>query len=284
MSVARDAIDRVGKLEALDRYSQPVVSAVGRAVKSRTVRNLLSGTDLGHPLHPMLTDVPIGAWSMASLLDVLGGRRAEPAAKLLTAVGIAAAVPTAAAGLNDWSDTYGPTTRVGMVHGLANVGALGLYSASLIARLRGHRLRGTLLGMAGFGLLSVGGYLGGALSYTEGVNINRTAWLEGPEDWTAVLDDSELVAGVSRRVDAAGVPVMLHRTGERIHALTAVCSHMGGPLDEGEIENGCVTCPWHGSVFRLADGEIERGPACVPQPVFETRVQDGRIEVRAPAH
>jgi nitrite reductase/ring-hydroxylating ferredoxin subunit/uncharacterized membrane protein len=278
----RDAIDRVGKLEALDRFSQPVISAVGRAVQPRAVRNLLSGTDLGHPLHPMLTDVPIGAWSMASLLDVIGGRRAAPAATLLTATGIVAAVPTAASGLNDWSDTYGPTTRVGAVHALANVGALSLYSASLLARLRGRRGRARLLGLAGLGLLSIGGYLGGALSFGEGVNVNRTAWFEGPEDWTAVLDEADLAEGVSRRVDAGGVPVMLHRVGDRIHAVTAVCSHMGGPLDEGEVADGCVTCPWHGSVFRLADGGIERGPACVPQPVYETRVQDGRIELRAP--
>src|SRR5436190_19421316 len=116
MRVLHEAARRIERLEALDRVAKPAARAVGRAVRPRMVRNLLSGTNLGHPLHPMLTDLPIGAWTMATLLDAVGGATAAPAADLLVGAGVVAAVPTAASGLNDWSDTYGAETRVGLVH------------------------------------------------------------------------------------------------------------------------------------------------------------------------
>jgi nitrite reductase/ring-hydroxylating ferredoxin subunit len=218
---------------------------------------------------------------MATLLDVAGGRGARRAADVLVATGALAAVPTAAAGLNDWSDTYGPETRVGLVHAVANTTALGLYTASLAARLRSRRGRAKLLGMAGFATLVAGGYLGGYLSFVLGVNVNHTAWEYGPGDWTAVLAETDLADGQACRVQAGGAGVLLHRDGDRIHALDAVCSHAGGPLEEGTIAEGCVTCPWHGSTFRLADGRVERGPASIPQPAYDTRVSGGKIEVRA---
>ena len=80
--------------------------------------------------------------------------------------------------------------------------------------------------------------------------------------------------------DVDGVDVMIAKQDGRLYALANRCSHRGGPLADGELEDGCVTCPWHGSAFRLADGGIERGPASVPQPAYEARVSDGQIEVR----
>lgn len=272
---------RLERAEALDRLAKPLAGAVGRAVRPRAVRNLLSGTNLGHPLHPMLTDLPIGAWAMAALLDSVGGRTTEPAADLMVKAGVVAAVPTAAAGLNDWSDTYGPETRVGLVHATANTVALSLYLASLAARARGSRRRGKLLGLAGLGALVTGGYLGGHLSYVMGVNVNRTAWEERPTEWTPVLADAELADGDHHKVDAGGTAVLLYRAAGQVYALSSTCSHMGGPLDEGSVADGCVTCPWHGSTFRLADGGIVRGPASTPQPRYETRVHHSQIEVRA---
>jgi nitrite reductase/ring-hydroxylating ferredoxin subunit/uncharacterized membrane protein len=281
MSVLEDLVGRLERWKALDTVAQPLAAGVSRAVRPRTVRNLLSGSGMGHPLHPVLTDVPIGAWSMASLLDLAGGPDAEPAADLLVLTGIVAAVPTAATGLNDWSDTHGPTSRLGLVHAAANSVALGLYAASLAARRQGHRGAGKALALAGFGTVSAGGFLGGHLSFVKGVNVNRTAWRRGPGKWTDVLDEADLAPGDHRLVQAGRISVLLVHDGDRIHALDNVCTHMGGPLEQGEIADGCVTCPWHGSTFRLADGSIVRGPASVPQPSYETRVQDGRIQLRA---
>lgn len=280
MRVLHAAAHRIERLAALDRVAKPVAAAVGRAVRPRLVRNLLSGTNLGHPLHPMLTDLPIGAWSMATLLDWVGGRASEPAADLLVGAGAVAAVPTAATGLNDWSDTYGAQTRVGLVHAAANSTALALYLGSLLARSRGRRGWGKGLGLAGFAVLAAGGYLGGHLGYVRAVNVNHTAWHEYPSDWTPVLPAAALAEGQMRGVDAGGGRVLVCRVDGQILALDSVCSHAGGPLEDGTLSDGCVTCPWHGSMFRLVDGQIRRGPASAPQPTFETRVTAGQVEIR----
>jgi nitrite reductase/ring-hydroxylating ferredoxin subunit len=277
MNILQQTVRRLERLEALDKVARPLAGAVGRAVRPRVVRNLLSGTDLGHPLHPVLTDLPIGAWVMSALLDAAGGPAAEGAADLLVAAGVVAAVPTAAAGLNDWSDT----TRVGLVHAAVNTTALSLYLASVVARARGRRRGGKVLGLAGLGVLTGGAYLGGHLSFGMGVDVNRTAWEQRPDQWTPVLADTELADGQHRKADAGGVPVLLYRTAGTVYALDSTCSHMGGPLEEGTISDGCVICPWHGSTFRFADGSIVRGPASTPEPCYQTRIQDGRIEVRA---
>ena len=281
MNVLHQTVRRLERLEVLDKFAKPLAATVGRAVRPRVVRNLLSGTSVGHPLHPVLTDLPIGAWMMSALLDAAGGPAAEGAADLLVTAGVVAAVPTAAAGLNDWSDTSGPETRVGLVHAALNTTALSLYLASLIARARGRRRGGKALSLAGLGVLLGGGYLGGHLSFVRGVNVNRTAWEQPPHEWTPVLADTDLADGKHRKADAGGVPVLLFRTAGTVYALASTCSHMGGPLEEGTVSDGCVTCPWHGSTFRFADGTIVRGPASTPQPCYQTRIQDGRIEIRA---
>jgi nitrite reductase/ring-hydroxylating ferredoxin subunit len=281
MNAVQTVIRRLERAQALDSFAKPLTAAVGRAVRPRVVRNLLSGTDLGHPLHPMLTDVPIGAWTMSGLLDTVGGPTAERAADLLVATGVLAAVPTAASGLNDWSDTYGPDTRVGLVHAALNTTALTLYVASLASRARGRRTGGKVLGLAGLGVLLAGSYLGGHLSFVKGVNVNRTAWHEGPREWTPVLPEDALPDGGHRTVEAGGVPVLLYRSAGRVRALANTCSHMGGPLDEGTISDDCVTCPWHGSTFSFDDGGIRRGPASSPQPRYDVRLSHGQIEIRA---
>jgi nitrite reductase/ring-hydroxylating ferredoxin subunit len=277
----QQAARRLERLEALDKVAKPVAGAVGRAMRPRVVRNLLSGTDLGHPLPPMLTDLPIEARVTSAPLDAAGGPAAEGAADLLVAAGVVAAVPTAAAGLNDWSDTAGPATRVGLVHAAVNTTALSLYLASLVARARGRRRGGKALGLAGLGVLPGGGYLGGHLSFGMGVDVNRTAWEQRPSQWTPVLADTELADGELCRADAGGVPVLLRRTDGTVYAPASTCTHMGGPLQEDTISDGCVTCPWPGSTFRFADGSIVRSPASTPEPCYQMRIQNGRIEVRA---
>ena len=274
---------QIENLEALDRIAKPLQQWASKLVEPRRVRNALSGTNLGHPVHPVLTDVPIGSWVSAALLDTVGGKGAQRAADLLVAAGIAGAVPTALTGLNDWSDTMDADRRVGFAHACGNVVALSLYGASLVARATGHRARGRALAYAGLSAMSAGAYLGGHLSFSRGVNVNHTAFEHRPADWTDVAAETEVGEGGAVKVDARGAAVLLTRQDGQLHALANTCTHLGGPLDEGKIADGCVTGPWHGSEFRVADGTIVRGPASVPQPTYEVRVVGGRVQVRAAA-
>jgi nitrite reductase/ring-hydroxylating ferredoxin subunit len=197
---------------------------------------------------------------------------------------VVAAVPTAAAGLNDWSDTAGPETRVGLVHAAVNTTALSLYLASVVAGARGRRRGGKALGLAGLGVLPGGGYLGGHLCFVLGVDVNRTAWEQRPSQWTPVLADTELADGELCRADAGGVPVLLYRTDGTVYAPASTCTHMGGPLQEDTISDGCVTCPWPGSTFRFADGSIVRSPASTPEPCYQMRIGPrGTTERKVPA-
>lgn len=274
--------EKLGGLERLDGPAGAAAKAVQQVVGQGGLKDLLSGTPLGHPLHPLLTDIPIGTLASASVLDLLAKERGEHAADVLVALGLLSALPTAAAGAADWSDSYGPDQRVGAVHAIANVIGLGLYGWSLRARRRGDRRTGTALGLAGMTSMAVGGYLGGYLSHSRGVGVNNAFYQHHPEDWTAVLDEAQLQDGDSARAVAGDATVLLHRHDGRIRAIGSRCSHAGGPLDEGEIDsaNCTVTCPWHQSVFRLEDGSVVHGPASVPQVAYETRVQGGKIEIR----
>jgi nitrite reductase/ring-hydroxylating ferredoxin subunit/uncharacterized membrane protein len=269
-----------GELEALDAPAKRLAKVVRSALPGGPVKDVLSGTFLGHPLHPLLTDLPIGSWTSALMLDWVGGPESRTGARRLIAAGILAALPTAAAGYSDWADTEvsSPAVRrTGMVHAAANVTALGFFTASYLARRRGRGGRG--LALTGAGALVAGGHLGGHLAYVEGVGVNQTAFEEGPGDWTPTVTEEELSEG-PLCARAGDVDVLIVRDGDGIRALDNRCTHRGGPLHDGEVTDGCVTCPWHGSRFRLADGSVERGPASSPQPLYETRVTDGRIEVR----
>lgn len=275
--------ERVGMAAFLDGPAEAVAGWVRGAVPRGPVKDTLSGTPLGHALHPLLTDLPIGTWTSAALLDLVGGRAARPASRRLIAAGLLAAVPTAASGLNDWADTTPAddgVRRIGAVHAVANVAALGLHAASLAARRRGSHRYGVALGFAGVGALAVGGHLGGHLSYAKAVGVDQTSFESGPEDWTEVLDDAALPEGELRGAEVDGHSVVLARLHGQIHALADRCAHRGGALHEGELVGECVECPLHGSRFRLADGAVERGPSAYPQPVYDVRVQSGRIALR----
>jgi nitrite reductase/ring-hydroxylating ferredoxin subunit/uncharacterized membrane protein len=267
----------------------PPAKAVGKYVRSLLgpgpLKDGLSGTWLGHPLHPVLTDLPIGTWTSATILDVAGGEDAGPAADRLIAIGIAAALPTAVSGWSDWADSEAASDgvrRIGMVHAVSNVAALGLYAASLVARARGRRGRGVALGLAGAGALATGGMLGGDLAYAKGVGVDQAAFARPIEDWTPVASTGDVREGSPLRAEADGQAVVLVRRAGRVHALVNRCVHRGGSLHEGELVDGCIECPLHGSRFSLEDGSVERGPAPYPQPVFEVREIDDRVEVRSP--
>jgi nitrite reductase/ring-hydroxylating ferredoxin subunit/uncharacterized membrane protein len=275
------AMKRLEEAEALDQPAQKLADVVHAATRPRLVKNALSGTWLGHRFHPLLVELPIGFWSGALVFDMIATRRARWAADVLVGSGVVAAVPTAAAGLSDWADTFGGPKRIGLVHASCNTLALLSYSGSLVARLLGRRKAGVGLSLVGATAISVGGYLGSHLSYVQGVGVERKWLAGGPKDWTAVLDAGELQEATPRVVRAGDTEVLLYREGNRINALWATCTHEGGPLGEGHFADGCVRCPWHGSTFRLADGKVVRGPAAASQPVYEARVTDGKVEVRA---
>jgi nitrite reductase/ring-hydroxylating ferredoxin subunit/uncharacterized membrane protein len=274
------AMKRLEKAAALDELAGKLADVVGTATRPRLVKNALSGTWLGHRLHPALIPIPIGFWSGALLFDLVATRRARWAADVLVGAGVAAAVPTAAAGLSDWADAEPEARRVGLVHAGVNTLALACYSASLVARLVGGRKAGFGLSLAGAAAMGAGGYLGGHLAYVQAVGVERRRFAGGPAEWTAVLDEAELAEGRPRVVEAGGAEVLLYREGGRLYALWATCTHEGGPLAEGDFADGCVRCPWHGSTFRLADGKVVRGPAAASQPVYEVRLADGKVEVR----
>jgi nitrite reductase/ring-hydroxylating ferredoxin subunit/uncharacterized membrane protein len=275
------AMKRLERADALDEPAGKLAKVVGAATRPRVVKNALSGTWLGHRFHPLLVPMPIGFWSGALLFDLVATRRARWAADTLVGAGIVAAVPTAAAGLSDWADAEPDGRRVGLVHASCNTLALLCYSSSLVARLLGARKAGVGLGLAGAVAMSAGGYLGGHLAYVQAVGVEKKRFAGGPAEWTSVLDAADLAEGAPRVVRAGDTEVLLYRDGGRLHALWASCTHECGPLAEGHFADGCVTCPWHGSTFRLADGKVVRGPAAASQPVYETRVTDGgKIEVR----
>ena len=280
----------VDRQESLDRLSDQIQPLVRDAFKSagpvgREVKNILHGTWLGHPLHPVLTDVPLGAWTAALALDAMesisGRRELGAGADAAIAVGLVGAAGAAVTGLTDWSETNGRARKVGMLHGLLNVGATALYTTSLILRRKKKRNAGMGFAMLGYAVSSASAYLGGHLVFGEQIGVNHAAAQEMPKEFVPVLADAELQEGEMKRVDARGVPVLLVRRKGDVCALAHTCSHLGGPLSEGKLEGDVVQCPWHGSRFNVKDGSVVDGPATFPQPCFEARVREGQIEVRS---
>lgn len=269
---------QIEKAEGLDRPSEPLSRFAQQLTGRRWVTDLLSGTPLGHPLHPLLVTVPIGSWTGAMVLDLL---QHKDSARTLVGLGALSAVPTAVSGLNDWRSTSGAEQRVGVLHAGLNTLALGFYTASWLARRRGHHGLGVALTLPGMAVLGTSGWLGGHLSYALGVGVDTTAFQSGSENWVDALGADDVVQGRLNVADAGGVPVLVTRTLDgTIVAYANRCTHRGGPLHEGEVVDGCVRCPLHGSEFSLRDGSVIHGPATRPQPAYEVRVHGDRVEVR----
>jgi nitrite reductase/ring-hydroxylating ferredoxin subunit/uncharacterized membrane protein len=255
---------------------------------NRKIKDVLNGTWLGHALHPILTDVPIGSWTSTALLDLVWLSNEDEGiargADITLIFGLAGAVGAAVTGVTDWSDLYETDRRVGFFHGLLN-GSISLMNvASLVLRLTGRRRAGIALSTTGYLATLFSAYLGGELSFAKGIGVNHDAWEGGSDDFVAVMDAQDLVEGKLTRVDAAGIPAVLYKQGNTIYAIGAVCTHLAGPLDEGTCENGIVQCPWHGSRFRLSDGAVVNGPAVYAEPTFKVRVRNGKIELRRIDH
>lgn len=245
---------------------------------ARPVKNALNGTWFGHPVHPVMTDVGIGAMTMAAILDLSGQ---DTPADLAVATGMAGMVASAATGAADAVDAYGEPQLYATVHATLMVGSLAAYLASMALRLgpRGGRPVARLLAVAGYGAMTAGAYLGGDLTYRFGNQVNRHAFRPGGSKWKA-LDVQDVPENTLVKAMLGSEPLVLFRDRETIHALHARCAHAGGPLNQGALVGDCVECPWHGSRFRLRDGRVMRGPAVYDQPAYEVRAVDGGLEAR----
>jgi nitrite reductase/ring-hydroxylating ferredoxin subunit/uncharacterized membrane protein len=284
---AIQVIDRQDWLEPLaDRLQSTLNDTVTAAgPKGQQVEDVLHGRWLGHPLHPALVNVPIGAWTVAAALDTLegisGNRAWGRGADAAIGVGIVGALGSAVTGLADWRHTDGRARHIGLAHGLLNTGALALYTTSLILRRFKARRAGRGVAALGYLVANVSAYLGGHLVFNEQIGVDHTADQRPPQAFIPVLREADLPESQLRCVVADGIPVLLLRRGGQIYAIAETCSHLGGPLAEGKLEDLSVTCPWHGSRFSLENGDVLNGPSTYPQPCFETRVLEGCIEVRA---
>jgi nitrite reductase/ring-hydroxylating ferredoxin subunit/uncharacterized membrane protein len=278
----------IAKLEdaaILDPLVNPIRKAVLAVAKPRLLEDVLHGTPFGHPIHPVLVLVPTGAWFSVAALDLLPGN--EAAARTLVGLGVLSAAPTAVTGYADWARLQQQQQRVGIVHQVTNIAAVVLYSWSYLDRRGGRLGRAKVLAMLGLGAVTAGGYLGGHLAYRQASGANHTEDVPHrfPAGWQPLgaLDDLPDRTLLTREV--AGQPLLVYRRGTGVRVLSNVCSHLGGPLNEGELIDGdepCVQCPWHESVFSLDTGDAVHGPATSPQPAFAVRVSNGQVEIQLP--
>ncbi len=285
-TISERIVDRLPWLDGLAEKTQPKVQEViDRG--GVTLRNALDGVWIEVPLHPVLTDVPVGSWTAAIALDavdlVSGSKAARNAADGALAVGVVGGFAAAAVGISDWRYLGGGARRMGIAHGLLNAAGLALNTTSLVLRATGRRNAGRLAFLAGFSINGIGAHLGGELSYNYGLRVNRNVFeQDGPDEYVPVLEESELSETEMRRVEVEGVGVLLSRAQEgKICAIAATCNHFSGPLEEGDREGDTVVCPLHKSRFDLCTGQAIDGPAVFPQSRYHTRVRDGNIEIMA---
>ena len=252
--------------------------------EAQKLRNFLNGTWLGEPLHVVLTDLPIGAWTAAiafDLLDLIVDRHEFAlAADASIGIGLAGAAGAAITGITDWSDVDPPARRLGLVHGLFNLGGSALFAISLLLRSKKRRGSGRVASALGYAVMSYAAHLGGKLVYEHRVGVDRTDGQVFPDNFVPVLPESQLTDDKPTQAMVHGAPILLVRRAGRLFAMADTCSHFGGPLSDGKLVDNCIECPYHASRFDLEDGHVVNGPAVHPQPCFEVRVHDGQIEVR----
>jgi nitrite reductase/ring-hydroxylating ferredoxin subunit/uncharacterized membrane protein len=289
--LSMDTIDKLALLPdqpALDTIADPLATAVRGAYESagdlgRQLKNAAHGVWLGHPLHPVFTDIPLGAWTTGLVLDAVASttndRGMASAADVAMAVGLAGAAGAAITGLTDWSETSGRARRTGLVHGLLNLAATTLYAAAYALRKGGSRAAGQSCALAGYGVAIGAAWFGGDLVYGQRVGVTH-APVDGPEQFTPVAVSSDVPENSMKRVQTGDADLLVARQRGRVCALAHTCTHAGGPLSEGTLKDGSVVCPWHGSEFALEDGHVINGPATQSEPSFEVNERDGGILVR----
>jgi len=258
-------------------------SALSTLLSRDKVTDALHGRWLGHPLHPVLTDLPVGAWALAGVLDFLsiGSRRTNPGADAAIGFGIVAAIPTAMAGAVDWRQTDGEARNVGAAHAVLNSGALGCYAVSMLLRPE-HAVLARLFGFAGLVLVGASGYLGGHLVMTARVGAKHESDARAPDKTVEVIGDAELADDTPTQVDVNGLPVALVRHQGVVYALADICPHLGCSLADGALDGDAIVCGCHGSTFALSDGRVLKGPSTYPVTTYKTTKYNGSIRVGPP--
>jgi nitrite reductase/ring-hydroxylating ferredoxin subunit/uncharacterized membrane protein len=271
--------------DALQHIIQVIIGANRKP--PRRLKSLLNGTWFGHPLHPAITDVPITAWVLTAIFDIIwlitNSTWSAYAAFVTVIVGLLGALGAIITGLTDWSDTYGSERSVGLTHALFNALATLLYLVSFILRLvagPSDSILAAIIGFLGLASVSYAAYLGGEMVFSKGTGVNHTAWEMGGEDYEAVMPLESVEENKLYRVTVSGVPVVLLRQGLQLNAISATCPHAGGPLDEGTLQGDVVECPWHGSRFCMRDGRVLTGPSTVNAPRYEVRVRNNQVELK----
>ncbi len=250
--------------------------------KMPAVRDLLNGRWLGHPLHAVLTDAPIGILFLVIVFDVVG----QPVAAVWSlAVGVLAMLAAALAGSADYADTDGRARERATLHATLMVLALVLYLISLVLRLGGGGAldpvpaTASWLSVASFLFLSAGAYVGGDVVYMLGNMVNRHAFRGAGTKWIALepaeMEDGKIPEGRPIKAKLGINQLVLVRQGEAILALHDTCAHAGGPLNEGKLVDGTIECPWHYSRYRPENGHVVGGPSVYDQPAYEVRAKDG---------
>jgi nitrite reductase/ring-hydroxylating ferredoxin subunit/uncharacterized membrane protein len=281
-----NVIDEQKWLDTFGEKAQEIVKGIFESAgpAGSKIADFLHGTWLKHPVHSVITDVPVGSYTAAVLLDIAsestGNEDIGKAADMAVGLGVLASVGAAVTGITDWHHTYGHSRRVGVVHLLLNTTALILYILSWVFRRQKNRQLGVGLSLLGYGIVSAGAYLGGHLVYTDKIGVDHSPNIGLPKKFTPVMADVDLPEGKLTRAEVNNIPVLLVRRNGRVLAIGEVCSHLGGPLSKGELKDNVVVCPWHGSHFSLEDGHLVGGPSVYDQVAFETRVRNGQIEVR----
>jgi nitrite reductase/ring-hydroxylating ferredoxin subunit/uncharacterized membrane protein len=244
--------------------------------------DVLHGKWLGHPLHPLLTDLPIGAWMTTALLDVLdlAGQSTATAATWTVGAGVVMAVPTALAGIADWSQTSGEKRRIGVAHALLNTAALGCYTLSLIFRLADGG-PAKIFAFAGLGFIGVSAYLGGHLVYSGRVGVKHESEASAPSQSMPAVDLAALAEDRPVAAEVNGLPVMVVRHHGTVYALADVCPHLGCSLAEGSVQGDTIVCGCHGSAFALEDGALVMGPSVYSVDSFKTTEIDGKVLIAA---
>lgn len=278
-----------GWLEPLGDFIQRVVGGFYGALGApgRWLKDLAHGTKvIGHPLHPALTDVPLGAWVVAVVCDLghlVSSSVPSAAGDLALLIGTVAGVGAGAAGYTDHHETFDQERRYATLHGLLMTIVLVVMTVSLLLRWKGgdsvHELA-VVLALVGLLVSLLAAYLGGHLTFGIGTMVNHNAFVHGPSEFVEVAHSADIQDGGMHRAMADGVPVLLVRLSGNLHAIAATCSHAGGPLDEGSLDGDIVTCPWHASRFCVRDGSVEGGPATFAQPRYEAREENGAVSVR----
>jgi nitrite reductase/ring-hydroxylating ferredoxin subunit/uncharacterized membrane protein len=274
-------------VDAQSRWSKPLgdfnhrwLSALFHPI--RPIQNFLNGSWLGHPVHAVVTDVPIGALTVSIVADLINQPVVADISMLL---GVLAMVASAVTGAADYTEVDGTARNRATVHSVVMVASLVLYAISLLIRAGQptDRLAPIVLAVGGYLLLSLGANIGGDLVYLIGTHVNRHAWRGAGAKWIALdlggLPDIPI--GGPTKLKAGINELVVIRDGDSILAVHAQCAHAGGPLAEGSLAGDVIECPWHGSRYRMTDGHVVRGPAMYDQPAYEIRrAEAGGWEVR----